>query len=129
MPEGRPGIPAAIRRRVRMEASDRCVVCQGTSALDLAHIVPWETVRKHEAENIVLLCAVCHRRFDTGEIDRTSMREYKSRAAENATKPSPHRPPPPVASPDSNAIIGGARNRITGGRGNFIGGGEGNRIG
>jgi hypothetical protein len=46
--------------------------------LQIAHIKPWSKVKKHEFDNLILLCAICHDRFDRGEIDKTSMRAYKA---------------------------------------------------
>lgn len=79
MPEGRPAIPAALQRAVEEEAGHRCAIprCGGTSALQLAHIEPWSKVKEHTFENLILLCAVDHIRYDQGEISRISMRNYK----------------------------------------------------
>lgn len=82
MPAGRPEIPAALARAVLVEAGHRCAItrCRSTP-VDLCHIIPWATVREHTFENLIALCPTCHRRFDSGEIDRKAMRQYKANMA------------------------------------------------
>jgi hypothetical protein len=77
--ETRPPIPVDLRRRVLVEAGHRCALptCRHIE-VDVHHIVPWETCRKHEYENLIALCPNCHRRADRGEIDRKSLRFYKA---------------------------------------------------
>jgi hypothetical protein len=83
MPEGRPAIPTPLKRAVMEEAGYRCAVpeCKGTAALELAHIVPWAEVREHTFENLILLCAVDHTRYDRGEIPRRSIQVFKQNLA------------------------------------------------
>lgn len=75
----RPAIPAEIRRAVLVEAGHRCAIptCRYPSS-DLHHIIPWETCKAHDFDNLIALCPNCHRRADSGEIDRKSLRLYKS---------------------------------------------------
>ncbi|MFJ6896849.1 HNH endonuclease [Streptomyces hokutonensis] len=82
MPEGRPAIPTALKRRVLMEAGHRCAIptCR-TVPVELAHITPYAEVRDHTFENLIALCPTCHTRFDRGDIDRPSMRGYKANLA------------------------------------------------
>src|SRR5450830_1420091 len=70
----RPAIPAEIRRAVLVEAGHRCAIprCDQTE-LDIHHIVPWETCRKHEYSNLIALCPLCHRRVHNGDIDRKAL--------------------------------------------------------
>ena len=79
MPDGRPAIPAELERRALMEAGHRCAIptCRNTP-VELAHIVPWSKVRVHRFENLIALCPTCHTRYDTGQIDRLSMKGYKA---------------------------------------------------
>ena len=79
MPEGRPAIPVAIQRAVKVEAGHRCAIptCKSTP-VELAHIVPWEKIQEHTFENLIALCPTCHTRFDSGQIDRLSMKQYKA---------------------------------------------------
>lgn len=83
MPEGRPAIAASLKRALRFESGDRCAIptCRGTSALEFAHIEPWASVREHSFENMIVLCAVDHFRYDRGEIERQTMLMYKSNLA------------------------------------------------
>ncbi|RUP09053.1 HNH endonuclease signature motif containing protein [Hyphomicrobium sp.] len=77
--EGRPPIPAELRRRVLVEAGHRCAIptCRYIE-VDVHHIIPWAKCKTHEYENLIALCPNCHRRADRDEIDRKSLRLYKS---------------------------------------------------
>ena len=76
----RPPIPNELKRAVLVEAGHRCAIPRcGQTEIDIHHIVTWETCKKHEFENLIALCPVCHRRAHKGEIDRKSLREYKSK--------------------------------------------------
>lgn len=76
---GRIAIPAEIRRAVFVEAGHRCAIPRcGETELDVHHIIPWETCKKHEYSNLIALCPVCHRRAHKGEIDRKSLQLYKA---------------------------------------------------
>ena len=70
-------IPAQIRREVNIEAGFRCAICKGTSALELHHIIPFEKGGETSTNNLILLCAVCHRRVHRGEISREDLRAFK----------------------------------------------------
>lgn len=76
----RPAIPTQIRRDVLVEAGHRCAIatCRYPD-VDIHHIVPWETCKRHDFDNLIALCPNCHRRADAGEIDRKSLRIYKAR--------------------------------------------------
>ena len=76
--ERRPPIPADIKRRVLVEAGHRCAIptCRYIE-VEHHHIVPWAQCKAHEYDNLIALCANCHRRADRGEIDRKSLRLYK----------------------------------------------------
>jgi len=76
----RDTIPAELRRAVLIEAGHRCAIPRcGHSDIDVHHIIPWESCKKHEYKNLIALCPNCHRRAHKGEIDRKSLREYKAR--------------------------------------------------
>jgi hypothetical protein len=79
MAEGRPAIPAELKRRVLVEAGHRCAIstCRYID-VDIHHIEPWEKCQTHDYENLIALCPNCHRRADNGEIDRKSLRIYKA---------------------------------------------------
>ncbi|HFD31103.1 MAG TPA: DUF3298 domain-containing protein [Gammaproteobacteria bacterium] len=76
----RPHIPAALRRRVIVEAGNRCAIhtC-GSTTTEIHHIVPWEKCRSHDHKNLIALCPNCHARVHAGEIDRKSLALYKER--------------------------------------------------
>ena len=80
--DSRPKIPADLRRRVLVEAGHRCAIhtCRHDNA-DIHHIEPWASCREHVFENLIALCPNCHRRADSGEIDRKALRMYKARLA------------------------------------------------
>jgi hypothetical protein len=66
---------------VLIEAGHRCAIptCKSTP-VEIAHIIPWAKVRKHEFKNLITLCPTCHARFDDphGSIDLKAMRQYKA---------------------------------------------------
>lgn len=68
-----------MKRDVLVEAGHRCAIptCR-TVPVELAHIVPYSKTKVHEFGNLIALCPTCHTRFDTGDIDRQSMLQYKS---------------------------------------------------
>jgi len=74
----RSRIPSDLKRRILVEAGHRCAVptCRHPTT-EIAHIVPWNKVKKHEYANLIALCPNCHSRADRGEIDRRSLRIYK----------------------------------------------------
>ncbi len=84
--EDRPAIPSELRRQILVEAGHRCAIptCKHPE-VDIHHIVPWETCREHEYGNLVALCPNCHRRAGSGEIDRKSLRIYKTRLSSSVT--------------------------------------------
>ena len=79
MTDGRPAIPAEIRRRVLVEAGHRCAIptCRHID-VDVHHIIPWEQCQAHNYDNLIALCPNCHRRADRNDIDRKSLRIYKA---------------------------------------------------
>jgi hypothetical protein len=40
--------------------------------------VPYNEVQEHTFENLIALCPTCHTRYDSGDIDRISMKGYKA---------------------------------------------------
>lgn len=76
--DGRPPIPADLRRRILVEAGHRCAIptCRYIE-IDVHHIIPWATCQTHDYDNLIALCPNCHRRADSGAIDRKSLRLYK----------------------------------------------------
>jgi hypothetical protein len=71
--------PRQIERAVLVEAGHRCAIptCRQTP-VEIAHIIPWARVKEHTFDNLIVLCPTCHTRYDSGEIDRKSMQQYKA---------------------------------------------------
>jgi HNH endonuclease len=82
MSDDRPPIPAALERSLMIEAGYRCAVCKTPEPLQIDHIIEWAEVRKHEFENMIVLCANCHARkkntSDPRHINRASLQRIKS---------------------------------------------------
>jgi len=76
---GRPDIPAEIKRGLMVECGHRCACCGEPTSLEKAHIIPWNKEKEHKAENLVVLCAVCHQRSHDESWDRRTLHEYKKR--------------------------------------------------
>ena len=75
----RPHIPKKLERRVQIEAGHRCAIhtCRYPH-IEIHHIIPWAECEEHKYENLIALCRNCHARADKGEIDRKSLRIYKT---------------------------------------------------
>jgi hypothetical protein len=82
MAEGRPDIPAEMKRAALVEAGHRCAIptCRQWP-VEICHIVDWAIVRKHEFDNLIALCPTCHTRQTRGEIDRKALLAYKHNLA------------------------------------------------
>ena len=79
MPEGRPNIPAQLKRQILVEAGHRCAIptCRQIP-VEFCHIEPWAKVKAHSFENIIALCPTCHSRNTKGDIDTKSLAVYKA---------------------------------------------------
>src|SRR5258708_1616521 len=77
MAQGRPEIPAEIKRQLMVECGHRCACCGEATSLEKAHIIPWGNNKEHKAENLLVLCAVCHTRSHDEEWDRLTLLAYK----------------------------------------------------
>lgn len=76
----RSKIPSELKRTILTEAGHRCAIptCRHPTT-EIAHIIQYKEVKKHEYENLIALCPNCHTRYDKGEIDRKSMLLYKKK--------------------------------------------------
>jgi hypothetical protein len=64
MSSDRPAVPRAIERQVLIEAGHRCAIpSRRQIPVEIARIVPWADVRKHEFENLIALCPTCYHLF------------------------------------------------------------------
>jgi len=73
-------IPDPIKRAVRQKCGFGCVIC-GDPFIEYHHIVPWATVKKHEIDNLVLLCYKHHRQvgnklFPAAELEKRINEPY-----------------------------------------------------
>lgn len=75
MSNSRPAIPEAIKREVRKRCYFGCVNC-GNPIIEYHHIIPWNEVRKHEAENLTILCSNCHKKVTNGLISNEEVKEW-----------------------------------------------------
>jgi DNA-directed RNA polymerase subunit RPC12/RpoP len=72
-------IPAAVRRELLVEARYKCANCSTTSPLQFHHIIEFSEVPTHDPEQMLVLCANCHGRCTSKEIDRTAQKMIKAR--------------------------------------------------
>ena len=74
MPEGRPSIPAQIKRDVLIESGYRCAIPRcGQTEITIDHIDDYAKVKEHSFDNHIVLCANCHQRKTQGRIDRKAL--------------------------------------------------------
>ncbi|MFB8102288.1 HNH endonuclease [Streptomyces sp. NPDC056007] len=97
----RTKVPRPLARQLFVEVGHRCAIptCRATP-LEIAHIVPWHRVQRHDFQNMIVLCPNCHTRFDRGDIDRQAMFHYK----ELLRLPNPNRVAPDDPSPRAGLI-------------------------
>ncbi|MFE3073138.1 HNH endonuclease [Streptomyces sp. NPDC059247] len=78
MATNRTKVPRPLARQLFVEVGHRCAIptCRATP-LEIAHIVPWHRVQRHDFHNMIVLCPNCHTRFDRGDVDRQAMFHYK----------------------------------------------------
>ncbi|WP_336959168.1 HNH endonuclease signature motif containing protein [Chryseobacterium contaminans] len=69
MSEMRPAIGPEIKRIVRQRCGFGCIIC-GSPIIDYDHIEEYHIVKKHEAENITLLCPNHHREKTLGRLPK-----------------------------------------------------------
>jgi|SRR4051794_15987744 hypothetical protein len=76
----RPKLPRPLDREVKVEAGHRCAIptCRN-HPVEIAHIEARKSDGTNDVfDNLIALCPTCHTRYDKGEIDRKSMRQYKA---------------------------------------------------
>ncbi|MBF6087192.1 HNH endonuclease [Nocardia cyriacigeorgica] len=79
MSSTRPHFPSELRREVLVEAGHRCAIPTCRQYLvEVDHIVDWAKTRRHEFDNLIVLCPTCHARKKHGEIDILSVKQYKT---------------------------------------------------
>ncbi|MDB6353555.1 HNH endonuclease signature motif containing protein [Trichococcus sp. K1Tr] len=65
----RPKISNAIKAEVRKKCYYGCVIC-GNPIVEYEHIKEWHVEKKHELENLTLLCPMHHSEVTKGLIDK-----------------------------------------------------------
>ena len=68
------GISKRIRERIVERDNGRCVLCWSGYGVQIAHVVPRSRGGRGIETNLVLLCAICHDRYDH-TVRRPEMRE------------------------------------------------------
>jgi len=78
----RPSLPKKLEKAIFQQFSSRCPFCGETdiAVLQTHHIVPYATIRKHEADNLILVCANCHDRIEAGGIPLVAVERKKREA-------------------------------------------------
>lgn len=74
MPSNSRNIPEKIKFQLRSEANFGCCKC-GSPILDYHHILQWSQVKRHKADDMMVLCPLCHRSIDSYPVDK--QREFK----------------------------------------------------
>lgn len=76
----RKTVPSMMRKRIFQEANSRCALCRNSdiAALDIHHIEAIKDAGTNTPENLILLCANCHRKVTHGFISREVLAATKS---------------------------------------------------
>lgn len=68
-------IPSDVKRTVRQKCGFGCVKC-GSAIYQYEHVIPeFKDAKKHDPENIVLLCGSCHDLVTRGILSKISLQE------------------------------------------------------
>lgn len=78
--EKRKPIPSMVRKRIFQEANSQCTLCGNPdiTALDIHHIDAIRDAGTNIPENLILLCANCHRKVTHGSVSREKLAAAKS---------------------------------------------------
>lgn len=71
--------PVHVRRSLLVEANHQCGICSSDAPLQYHHIIEWHTLKHHDADHMMAVCANCHAKIGEGTIDRISQQQYKER--------------------------------------------------
>lgn len=74
MTKKRPKIPADMEREVRQRCGFGCILC-GCPIYQIHHMTPWSETRKHDAQDMTLLCAKHHEEENKKLISKTRVRK------------------------------------------------------
>lgn len=79
----RKAIPVKLERDLMIESGYACALCRAIDPLEIEHIEEYAKVREHSFENMIVLCANCHRRKKNGSsprhINKKSLTQLKSK--------------------------------------------------
>ena len=80
MMDKRKPIPSMVRRAIFQEANSRCALCNNSdiAALDTHHIDAIKDAGMNSPENLIVLCANCHRKVTHGSISRDELSAAKN---------------------------------------------------
>ena len=71
-----------ISERTRDEVLERdsyeCQVCKRKDSLHLHHLIKRKYGGNHDAENLITLCASCHRHIETGDLDHAVRKCFRN---------------------------------------------------
>lgn len=71
-----------ISERTREEVLERdsheCQVCKRKDSLHLHHLIKRKNGGNHDAENLITLCASCHRHIETGDLDHAVRKCFRN---------------------------------------------------
>lgn len=84
--------PVAVRRSLLIESGYKCAVCRENAPLEFHHIIEWATIKHHDPEYMLAICANCHGKITRyGDPDVASQKTIKRELRERrqAGPPSP----------------------------------------
>lgn len=102
----RKAVSNPMQKRLFQEAGSACVVCDlaETNKLIIHHIEPYSEVQCHEFENLIVLCANCHRDADDGKISKRKLRTIKGSLGGPLKFPSGKSAPTTIVSGQQNIV-------------------------
>ena len=85
----RKAIPEKMKKRIYQQFQSACPFCEddNINILEIHHIQPYAKVKKHEDNNLILVCRNCHAKIDNGEISRGEVCQKKSDALAGKLSP------------------------------------------
>jgi len=80
-------IPSMVRKQIFQEANSQCALCENSdvAALEIHHIDARKNKGSDQPENLILMCANCHRKATHGFLSRDEVSAAK-RALQSAAK-------------------------------------------
>jgi hypothetical protein len=71
-------ITEKTRDEVLKRDNNQCVICKRRELLQLHHIIKRKDGGNHTADNLVTLCASCHRHIETGDVEYATNKCFKN---------------------------------------------------